>query len=117
MSGVPAGIASRSVLPANVARRFPDERLDPDRREDRDRLIGRLLEAGDSAELAWLAAALGPAAADELAAWFDLHAARRLSRRKPQYGKRCVLAFPPTPDNAASCPPPRLHPRSPGLCK
>ena len=64
--------------PAGVARRFPGERLDPGRAEDRARLIGGLLEDGDRADLAWLAGAVG---VHELEAWFDRHAARRLSRR------------------------------------
>jgi hypothetical protein len=40
--------------------------------------IGQLLEDGDRADLAWLAARVGR---DELVGWFDRHACRLLSRR------------------------------------
>jgi hypothetical protein len=64
-------------LPTTVARHFPDGVAlgDP---LGRSLAIGRLLEDGDRADLAWLAAVVDRA---EIAAWLDRHGARRLSRR------------------------------------
>jgi hypothetical protein len=41
-------------------------------------IVARLLEDGDHADLAWLCGLLGEPA---MAAWLELHGARRLSRR------------------------------------
>jgi hypothetical protein len=66
-----------SGLPAHVARHFPDG-IDLADAAGRGAAIARLLEDGDRADLAWLAATVGRA---EIARWFARHGARRLSRR------------------------------------
>ena len=70
MTGLPA-------LPDTVARHFPDglDLADP---RGRSLAIGTLLEDGDRIDLAWLAGAVDRG---EIAAWFERHGARRLSRR------------------------------------
>jgi hypothetical protein len=66
-------------LPPGVARRLPaGVSLDVDDPVGRTALIGLLLEQGDRAELAWLAATFERR---ELHDWFVRHAGRRLSRR------------------------------------
>lgn len=67
-----------SELPVAVARHFADGVGSLDDPRWRSLAIGRLLEEGDRADLAWLAGAVGPA---EITAWFDRHGERRLSRR------------------------------------
>ncbi|HLF56832.1 MAG TPA: hypothetical protein VI942_08305 [Thermoanaerobaculia bacterium] len=83
--------------PARVGRLLPGERPDLDDPRQLSRLIATLLEDGDRADLAWLGARVGRA---ELAAWFDRHAVRRLSRRSRAFwaatlGRPTVAAAPP----------------------
>lgn len=66
-------------IPAGALRLFPD--YDPDALaapEARPLLIARLLEDGDSADLAWLA---GNVPEPELVAWLGRRGARQLSVR------------------------------------
>jgi|HubBroStandDraft_3_1064219.scaffolds.fasta_scaffold00658_2 hypothetical protein len=78
------------------------------------RVIARLLEDGDSADLAWLSAAVGEPA---LAAWLERHGERALSRRSLAFwgvalgrprrgGARATDAQPP----GASLPPEHSRP-------
>jgi hypothetical protein len=64
-------------LPASVARHFP-EPVDLSDPHGRAAVVARLLEDGDRADLAWLAAQIPEA---EISSWFARHGARRLSRR------------------------------------
>lgn len=89
-----------SGVPPAVRRHFDGEAIDLGDAAGRARVVARLLEDGDRADLAWLGGAV-PAA--ELAAWFDRHAARRLTRRSRALwaavlGRPC----PPTPAAAAA---------------
>lgn len=61
-------------------------------------VIGRLLEDGDGADLAWLAAGLGEA---ELAAWFARCGGRALSRRSRAFWSRVLDVAPPAPAHLA----------------
>jgi hypothetical protein len=64
----------------------------------RDFVIGRLLEEGDRADLAWLAASAASAGSTALADWLARRANRQLSRRSRRFWRR-VLA--PAPVGAA----------------
>jgi len=68
-------------LPASVERHFP-EGVELDDPLGRALAIATLLEDGDRADLAWLGARVPRA---ELVAWFDRHAARRLSKRSRSF--------------------------------
>lgn len=65
-------------LPAGACRLFPHHPEPPDLDEHPDFVIERLLDEGDSADLAWLVARSGEA---RLRAWLTAHGARRLGRR------------------------------------
>lgn len=89
-----------SGAPPRVGRHFDGEPVALGDPAARARVIGRLLEDGDRGDLAWMREAI-PAA--EIEAWFERHAARRLSRRSralwaAALGRPC----PPTPTNAAA---------------
>jgi len=56
-------------------------------------VIGRLLEDGDGADLAWLCETVPEA---ELAAWLARHGGRKLSRRSRAFWE-AVLATAPSP--------------------
>jgi len=89
-----------SGAPPRVGRLFDGEPIELGDARGRARVVERLLEEGDRADLAWLAAAV-PAA--EIEAWFGRHAARRLTRRSralwaAALGRPC----PPTPAAAAA---------------
>lgn len=56
-------------------------------------MIGRLLEDGDGADLAWLCEAVPE---EELAAWLERHGGRKLSRRSRAFWE-VVLAAVPSP--------------------
>lgn len=79
--------------PPGLARHFEGEPLDPTDAAARSRLIGRLLEDGDRAELAWLG---GEVSRRELAEWFRAHGGRRLSRRSRAFWS-AVLSEPLPP--------------------
>jgi len=79
-----------SPLPPGVGRHFPGETLEPGDIAGRSRLIGRLLEDGDRSDLAWLATRVD---VEQLVAWYERHAARRLSRRSRAFWA-CVLDRP-----------------------
>jgi hypothetical protein len=76
--------------PPGLARHLDGEPLELHQPAARSRLIGRLLEEGDRAELAWLGSEVSR---DELAAWFRAHGGRRLSRRSRAFWS-AVLAQP-----------------------
>lgn len=65
-------------LPAGALRLFPHHAVPPDPDEHPDFVIERLLDEGDSADVAWLVARFGEA---RLRAWLAVYGARRLSRR------------------------------------
>jgi hypothetical protein len=69
--------ASRA-LPAGGLRLFPHHPEPPDPDEHPDFVIERLLDEGDSADLAWLVARFGE---PRLRAWVASYGDRRLSRR------------------------------------
>ena len=79
--------------PPGLARHLEGEPLDLTEPAARSRLIGRLLEEGDRADLAWLA---GEIPRGELAEWFRAHGGRRLSRRSRAFWS-AVLAQPLPP--------------------
>jgi hypothetical protein len=62
---------------------------------DRSLLLSRLLEDGDSADLAWLAGAVPES---EVAGWFARHGGRQLSRRSRELW-RLVLGCEPGPSH------------------
>jgi hypothetical protein len=64
--------------PPGLARHFADGAVDLDSPAGRSAAIGRLLEDGDRADLAWLGRRVPRG---EIAAWYRAHAGRRLSRR------------------------------------
>ena len=66
-----------SAPPERVARHFQNS-LDLSAPRDRSFVIGTLLEHGDGADLAWLAAIVERR---ELVDWLRRHGARQLSRR------------------------------------
>jgi hypothetical protein len=65
-------------LPAVACRLFPHQLEAPDPKRYPDFIIERLLDEGDSADLAWLVRRFGEA---QLATWVAAHGARRLTRR------------------------------------
>jgi hypothetical protein len=65
-------------LPAAALRLFPAAPPHLDAAAPDPYVLGRLLEDGDGADLAWLCGELSESA---LAAWVERHGARRLSRR------------------------------------
>lgn len=65
-------------LPAGARRLFPHHPEPPDPARDPDFVIERLLDEGDSVDVAWLVARFGE---PRLRAWLAAHGARRLSRR------------------------------------
>lgn len=67
----------RPSIPEAVRRLFPGY-SDADLEQGRSFLISRLLEDGDSADLAWLCRAVPE---DELAAWLESRGGRQLSVR------------------------------------
>jgi hypothetical protein len=67
-----------SALPAGALRLFPHHPEPPDPARHPDFVIERLLDEGDSADLAWLVARFGE---PRLRAWLAAHGGRRLSRR------------------------------------
>lgn len=67
-----------SGLPAGARRLFPHHPEPPDPERHPDFVIERLLDEGDSADLAWLVGRFGE---PRLAAWVAAHGGRRLSRR------------------------------------
>jgi hypothetical protein len=81
-------------LPEGTRRLFSnyeDETLDL--RHSRALILTRLLEDGDSADLAWLAANLPE---EEIAEWFGRHGGRQLSARSRELW-RVVLGCEPGP--------------------
>jgi hypothetical protein len=76
--------------PPGLARHLDGEPFDPAEPAARSRLIGRLLEDGDRADLAWLGQ---QTSRGELADWFHAHGGRRLSRRSRAFWS-AVLAQP-----------------------
>ena len=87
--------ASRA-LPAGALRLFPHHPEPPDPDEHADFVIERLLDEGDSADLAWLVERVGE---PRLRAWLAAHGARRLSRRSRALWSLTlgVELAPPTP--------------------
>ncbi len=81
-----------NVLPPGVARHFPGETLALEDSAARTRILGRLLEDGDRADLAWLGSHFSTA---EIATWYELHAARRLSRRSRAFWSAVLGRTPP----------------------
>ena len=79
--------------PPGLARNLDGEPLELAEPAARSRLIGRLLEEGDRADLAWLGAEIPR---DELVAWLRVHGGRRLSRRSRAFWS-AVLAQPLPP--------------------
>lgn len=65
-------------IPAGALRLFPHQSEPPDPERFPDFVIERLLDEGDSADLAWLVAQFGEA---RLREWLAARGARRLSRR------------------------------------
>jgi hypothetical protein len=89
-----------SGAPPRVGRHFDGEPVELGDARARARVVERLLEDGDRADLAWLARAI-PAA--EIAAWFDRYAARRLTRRsRALWAAALGRSCPPTPAAAAA---------------
>lgn len=89
--------------PAGTRRLFPhwDDRgfdLDPDLRAA-PFVISRLLEDGDSADLAWLVATLGEPA---LAGWLERSGARQLSNRSRAFWEVVLDRPVPSPDPVRS---------------
>ncbi len=81
-------------MPEATRRLFPhyeDEALDL--QLGRSLVLGRLLEDGDGADLAWLTANLPE---DEIAGWFSRHGGRQLSARSREIW-RAVLGCEPGP--------------------
>lgn len=67
-----------SALPTGALRLFPHHPEPPDPDEHPDFVIERLLDEGDSADLAWLVGRFGE---PRLRAWMAAHGVRRLSSR------------------------------------
>jgi hypothetical protein len=84
-------------LPARVARHFP-EPVDLSDPRGRAAVVARLLEDGDRADLAWLAARVPEV---EISSWFGRHGARRLSRRSRAFWA-AVLDVEPARGSAAA---------------
>jgi hypothetical protein len=80
-------------LPAAALRLFAAAPASFDPAAPDPHLVGRLLEDGDGADLAWLCRQLPRAS---LAAWVEQHGARRLSRRSLAFWT-LVLDLPPAP--------------------
>ena len=60
-------------------------------------MIGRLLEDGDGADLAWLCETVPEG---ELAAWLERHGGRKLSRRSRAFWEVVLAAVPsPAPES------------------
>lgn len=79
--------------PQGLARHFEGALPDPADAASRSALVGRLLEEGDRADLAWLGRQVPRA---ELVAWFRAHGGRRLSRRSRAFWS-AVLSEPQPP--------------------
>jgi hypothetical protein len=79
-----------TLAPAGLARHFDGATPDLTDPAARSALVGRLLEDGDRADLAWLGRRVPRA---ELVAWFRAHGGRRLSRRSRAFWS-AVLAEP-----------------------
>ena len=85
-------------LPAGARRLFAgyaEENLSPERASSL--LLSRLLEDGDTADLAWLLTTISE---PEIAAWFARHGGRQLSRRSRAFWGLVlgVEASPPVPE-------------------
>jgi len=87
-----------TALPAATGRHFPEGTPDPATLEGRGALLARLLEDGDRADLAALAATVGR---DAIAAWVARHGRRRLSRRSRAFWTAVLGLDAPAPDPAA----------------
>ncbi len=92
------------TLPAGARRLFAgyaEEDLTPERAPSL--LLSRLLEDGDTADLAWLLATLPE---PEVAAWLARHGGRQLSRRSRAFWRLVlgVEASPPVPEAKALWP-------------
>jgi hypothetical protein len=86
--------------PPGVDRHFAGAPLDLDDPGGRALAVERLLEDGDRADLAWLAAEVPPAA---IADWFARRGARRLSRRsRALWAAALGLPNPPAAPAAAA---------------
>ena len=79
--------------PPGLARHLAGEPLEMTEPAARSRLIGRLLEEGDRADLAWLGRQVSR---DEISNGFCAHGGRRLSRRSRAFWS-AVLAQPLPP--------------------
>jgi len=77
--------------PPDTARLFPHDGSLPDPATDRPYLLARLLEEGESADLAWLTAVVPEA---EIAAWFAASGGRALTHRSRSFW-RLVLGVEP----------------------
>lgn len=86
-----------SGLPEGARRLFPHHPEPPHPARHPDFVIERLLDEGDSADLAWLAGRFGEA---RLGAWVAAHGGRRLSRRSRALWA-LVFAVAPAPAAAA----------------
>jgi hypothetical protein len=60
-------------------------------------VIGRLLEDGDGADLAWLCETVPE---EELAAWLERHGGRKLSRRSRAFWELVLTVDPSLPSEA-----------------
>jgi hypothetical protein len=81
-------------LPSETQRLFPHYEVENlDLQRSRSLILGRLLEDGDTADLAWLTASLSEA---EIAEWFGRHGGRQLSTRSRELW-RIVLGREPGP--------------------
>lgn len=86
----PASPAGDARLPAATRRLFPHHRLE-DLESGGDLLVGRLLEDGDSHDLAWLSARVGR---ELLVRWLRRRGGRQLSRRSRAFWSLVLEAEP-----------------------
>ena len=86
------------ALPGGARRLFPHHPAPPDPERHPDFVIERLLDEGDCADLAWLAARFGE---ERLAAWVAAHGGRRLSRRSRALWALALAVEPSPPAPAA----------------
>lgn len=88
----PAGPAD---VPAATRRLFPHTPLtDADLAEPGSFVLARVLEDGDSRDLAWLVATVGE---EGLARWLAERGGRQLSRRSRAFWRRVLTTEPATP--------------------